>query len=107
MFADQFSTSIAEQTERIKRQDAENEVYFERLRQAEIEAWERAMTYREQARQILDPILFEDFEKRYQRIYGSRGEYSKPEYAGYSALDWWHNIVRKEQEAHGNRHDVV
>lgn len=95
LFADQFETTFDDQVKRIEKQDADNVLYFERLRQGELDAWQRSLELKEQARQIMPIEVFLDYEKRYERIYGSRpGKYHEPEYVGRFAADWWHCAVR-------------
>ncbi len=94
LFADQFAVTPESQAERLVKQDASNVIYSERLKASVLRKWEEAQEYKEIARQFLSEDLFTNYEARYQRIYGSRGEYSKPEHVGHFAADWWWCALR-------------
>lgn len=89
LLVDQFSVTVESQVTRLTKQDEFTENWVERMRVSNIQAWERGMRYREIAIANLAPELVDEIERRYQRIYGARGMYSLPEYAGYDLADWW------------------
>jgi hypothetical protein len=90
LLAEQLAVSVESQVERLTRQDADNIAYFERLEAGNKRAWERAAERKEIARQTFPADLFAEYERRYQRIYGT---YAYKD-CGHFAADWWWCALR-------------
>lgn len=93
LFTEQFAVSVESQVERLTRLDAGAEKAFEFMRQNSCKAWERGLRLRAVIADLA-PNDFDEYEQRYQRIYGTRGKYSEPEYAGANLADWWWQAVK-------------
>jgi len=94
LFAEQFAVTVKSQVERLEKQADENVKYFERLHKQSLEAYNRAMRYKEIARVELTAEKFAEMETRYERIYGGYGKWSEPQEVGHKAADWWWCALR-------------
>ena len=94
LFADQFSVTFDQQKVILENQLTKNEEHFARMKVVTIAAWDRGMKMRERARLVMTVEEFADCDRRYDRIYGGRGEYAKPEHAGFNLADWWRTLLK-------------
>lgn len=95
LFADQFAVSVESQVERLKFQDVEADKHLARHKAFDEMQFALGMKYREVAKSEMPDEQWQNYEARYQRIFGKR------DLSGQAAFlaDWWHCALRENSSA--------
>lgn len=93
LFPSLFAVTFESQVERITHQSVAAESHFERLREFDRAKFAQAMLLRAVFEAHVTPEVLQAQDERVVRIFGNRGVFSGPEYAGAKYADfWWHRV---------------
>lgn len=98
LLAEQLSTTIAEQEQRIAQKDADFQTHWGKLQEFDEAISEFGIDRREAVRSVVSVEIFAELEQKYNRIYNGRIRSG----AGYA--DYWWQAVKRYNPAWGQGH---
>lgn len=94
LFATLFAESVEENRERLLCQEQENQVYFERLRQKSLHAYQRGEEHRQVVMQVLSDSELDELDRQLRSWHNLDAEVNGEFYADF----WWMQVCRRVPE---------